>query len=181
MENKPPWSQSNTTLPFTRCLAGHSDFTPLIFNYPKRTGETSQSHQIGTAISYTTSMQNIAGDPQYILTNPAVEIIKSIPTDWDETVVLPMSKIGDLLGFARRKGNTWFVTLLNGDTVQPKKVTLKLSFLGSGTFKADVIKDDMSDMNAIIQDSFSVTSADSYTIQMRGGGGWVGRFIGTTK
>jgi Glycosyl-hydrolase 97 N-terminal/Glycoside hydrolase 97/Glycosyl-hydrolase 97 C-terminal, oligomerisation len=178
MENQPPWSPCNTTLPFTRCLAGHSDFTPLIFNYPKRTGETSQTHQIGTAISYTTSFQNLAGDPRYILANPAVDIIKSIPTDWDETVVLPMSKIGDLLGFARRKDRTWFVTLLNGDPVQAKIVPLKLSFLGSGRYKAEVVKDDRDNMNAIIQESSTVTSSDFYTVEMRGGGGWVGRFTG---
>jgi alpha-glucosidase len=47
--------------------------------------------------------------PQHILENPAVELIKTIPTVWDETVVLPPSEIGVVAIFARRRGDSWFV------------------------------------------------------------------------
>ena len=39
-----------------------------------------------------------AAHPQSLLANPAVEMIKSIPSVWDETIVLPPSEIGDLAG-----------------------------------------------------------------------------------
>ena len=41
------WAQHNTTIPFTRLLAGHADYTPVIFG--ERRKETSWAHQIASA------------------------------------------------------------------------------------------------------------------------------------
>src|SRR5207248_618327 len=86
-------------------------------------------HQIGTVVSYTTSMQNLGADPQNILTNPAVDVIKSIPVDWDETIALPPSRIGSLVAFARRSGSEWFICVLNGDETEARRLDLPLTFL----------------------------------------------------
>ena len=53
-------------------------------------------------------------NPENILENPAVEMIKSIPSVWDETIVLPGSEIGKTVGFARRRGQEWYIGVLNG-------------------------------------------------------------------
>lgn len=49
-----------------------------------------------------------------MLDNPAVKLLKQIPATWDETVVLPSSRIGEVAAFARRSGKTWFLAVLNG-------------------------------------------------------------------
>jgi hypothetical protein len=54
--------------------------------------------------------------PQHILENPAAELIKTIPSVWDETIVLPVSEIGELAAFARRKNDVWFVGIMNALT-----------------------------------------------------------------
>ena len=54
--------------------------------------------------------------PQHILDNPAAELIKTIPSVWDETIVLPQSEIGEVAAFARRRGDVWFVGVMNGLT-----------------------------------------------------------------
>ena len=36
-------------------------------------------------------------------------MIKSIPSVWDETIVLPPSEIGEIAVFARRHGDRWFL------------------------------------------------------------------------
>jgi alpha-glucosidase len=177
MENKPPFAPGNTIFPFTRLIAGPADFTPLVLNLATRRGETSWAHQIGTVVSYTAPLQNLAGDPQTIVDNPASAFIKSIPTEWDETRVLPQSKIGDLLAFARRRGNAWFVTLLNGDVANGKKLALSLSFLGGGTWDAAIVKDDAAKADAVVQETSKVTSSGSFSVDLRAGGGWVGRFV----
>jgi alpha-glucosidase len=41
------WATHNTTLPFTRLLAGAADYTPVVFG--ERRKETSWAHQIATA------------------------------------------------------------------------------------------------------------------------------------
>ncbi|HXI62394.1 MAG TPA: glycoside hydrolase family 97 catalytic domain-containing protein, partial [Pyrinomonadaceae bacterium] len=85
-------SVHNTTLPFTRFLAGHADYTPVHFGERRR--ETSWAHQIASAIVFTSPLMIYGAHPQHILDNPAAELIKTIPSVWDETIVLPQSEIG---------------------------------------------------------------------------------------
>ena len=49
-----------------------------------------------------------------VLDNPAAGLIKTIPSVWDETIVLPSSEIGEVAAFARRRGEVWFVGIMNG-------------------------------------------------------------------
>ena len=94
------WSRHNATLPFTRFLAGHADYTPVHFGDRRR--ETSWAHQVATAAVMTSPLLVYAAHPRSILSNPAVDMIKSIPSVWDETIVLPPSEIGEIAVFARR-------------------------------------------------------------------------------
>src|ERR1043165_293822 len=101
----------NTTLPFTRFLAGHADYTPMIFSERRR--ETSLSHQIASAVVFTSPVLIYGAHPKNILENPAVEIIKSIPSVWDETRAQSVSEIGEIAAFARRRGNAWFLAVMH--------------------------------------------------------------------
>ena len=86
----PEWARHNTTLPFTRFLAGAADYTPVVFG--ERRKETSWAHQIATAVVFTSPLLVFGGHPQSLLDNPAVEMIKSLPSVWDETIVLPVER-----------------------------------------------------------------------------------------
>src|SRR6185295_10906450 len=112
-------------LPFTRFLAGHADYTPVHFGERRR--ETSWAHQIASAIVFTSPLMIYGAHPQHILDNPAVELIRTIPSVWDETVVLPPSEIGEVAVFARRSGHVWFVGVMNGLT--GKTIRVSLDFL----------------------------------------------------
>src|SRR5262249_34944522 len=83
----PEWSRHNTTLPFSRFLAGGADYTPVVFG--DRRKETSWAHQIATAAVFTSPLLVYGAHPQSLLDNPAVDIIKSLPSVWAETIVLP--------------------------------------------------------------------------------------------
>src|SRR5262245_29626880 len=102
----------NTTLPFTRYLAGPADYTPVHFG--ARRGDTTWAHQIATAAIFIEPLLTYAAHPKMLLTNPAVEMIKSIPVTWDETIALPGCEIGEVAAFARRRGDVWFLAVLNG-------------------------------------------------------------------
>jgi len=56
-----------------------------------------------------------AEHPEIILRHPAVEVIKKIPSVWDETIVLPCSAIGEISAFAKRNGDRWFLSIMNGE------------------------------------------------------------------
>ncbi len=165
-------STHNTTLPFTRFLAGHADYTPVHFGERRR--ETSWAHQIASAIVFTSPLMIYGAHPQHILENPASELIKTIPSIWDETIVLPPSEIGELAGFARRSGDIWFVGIMNGLTGRTLRVPLR--FLGSRRCRAMMVRDQMDQPAAVKVENVSVGRGDNLTISMRAGGGFVARF-----
>ena len=165
-------SKHNTTLPFTRFLAGHADYTPVHFGERRR--ETSWAHQIATAIVFTSPLMIYGAHPRHILDNPAAEVIKAIPSVWDETIVLAPSEIGELAVFARRSGDVWFLGVINGLT--GRTIRVPVGFLGRGKYQATLVRDQQDEPAAVKIENLSVSSKDRLTIRMRAGGGFVGRF-----
>ncbi len=164
----------NATLPFTRFLAGHGDYTPVTFNYWKM-GKTSSAHQLATAIVFTSPITHYADKPENFLANPktapALPVIKAIPTVWDETIVLPGSEIGELAAFARRSGKTWFIGVLNGG--DRKTIRLRLDFLPEGKYQAILLSDHPYDKTGLSRVDQTVSAGDELEINMRRGGGFV--------
>jgi hypothetical protein len=172
LENGTDWPGHNTTLPFTRYLAGHGDYTPLTF---RDIGKgTTLTHQVATMAAFTSPFLCVAADPQAILASPAKEMIQSIPAVWDETVILPQSKIGALAVMARRSGDTWYLCALNGTT--PTTVTIDASFLGKGNYHAAIMGDDQSSVDKAQFSDQTVTGKSKITITMPPGGGYLARF-----
>ncbi len=173
MENRPPWASSNTILPFTRYLAGHADYTPIHFG--DRLGEVSWAHHVASMIVFTSPFLCMGADPKSIVDNPCKEMIQSIPPVWDETIVLPQSKIGELVLFARRKGTDWFIAAMNG-TNEIKTVNVNLSFLKKSSYTCYVVADDKDKQaNAIISNK-TVTPGSGFSISLNAAGGFVARF-----
>ncbi|WP_315817130.1 glycoside hydrolase family 97 C-terminal domain-containing protein [Paraflavitalea speifideaquila] len=116
-------------LPFTRFICGHGDYTPGFFS---NKANTSYTHQLALLYLFNSPFQCIAENPVTLLNEPVYKpilpLLRTLPVTWDETIVLPGSKIGKLAAFARRKGKDWYVTAINGsDTVT--NFTLQPSFL----------------------------------------------------
>jgi len=173
LESRPAWAQTTTMIPFTRYLAGHADFTPIHFG--DRLGEVSWAHHVASMVVVTSPFLCVGADPVSIKNNPAGPMIKSIPPVWDETIVLPQSKIGDLVLYARRKGDTWFLAAMNG-VHQAKELSVNLSFLKKGQFKLFSINDDKSKQEGVIVEEKLVTAKTTVTIRLNAEGGFVGRF-----
>lgn len=165
-------AQHNVTLPFTRMLAGHADYSVMHFGERRR--ETSWPHQIASAVIITAPVLIYGAHPKNILENPAIDLIKSIPSVWDETIVLSVSEIGEIAAFARRNGDTWFLAIMNGPTARTMKIPL--SFLGRGQFQAMLVRDQLEDAAAVKIEKSKHVRADQLTIEMRAGGGFIGRF-----
>lgn len=160
-----------TTIPFTRLLAGPAEYTVLHFG--ERRKNTTWAHQIASAAIVSSPLLTYAAHPENILANPAVEIIKSIPSVWDETIVLPGSAIGELAAFARRKGNTWFVAVMNG--VGERSMKISLSFLGKGNYKALIAGDDAGNSASVKMQQATYKSSDTITLPLQSGGGYIMR------
>ena len=165
-------ARHQTILPFTRYLAGPADYTTMIFSERRR--NTSWAHQIATMAVFSSPLLTIAAHPDSILRNPAVEVIKGIPSVWDETIVLPASKIGELVAYARRTGTTWYLALMNGGTAQT--VSVPLFFLSEGVYRGELVRDDPKNSGAVKTETMDLRRNSELRIEMVDGGGFIGRF-----
>lgn len=167
----------DATLPFTRYLAGHADYTPVHFG--QRRSDTTWTHQIATAVVFTAPLLTYAAHPTNLLSNPAVDMIKSIPSVWDETIVLPPSEIGEVAVFARRNGARWFLAVVNGPV--EKTFDVKLNFLGNGNYKTMLVKDDLANPASVKIENTTLTRNNIIKIELSAGGGFIARFEPISK
>ncbi|MFD0714554.1 NPCBM/NEW2 domain-containing protein [Paenibacillus sp. GCM10027626] len=165
-------SSHHTTLPFTRLLAGHGDYTPISFS--GRLGKTSWSHQLATAITFTSPALFFGEHPEQMMKNPAIELIKSLPTVWDETIVLPGSEIGELSAFARRSGSTWYIAVMNG-LDKERSMEIDLSYLDSGSYQAAIYADNPNEQASYEKVDKAVSKNDTLKFNMRASGGYVAK------
>jgi alpha-glucosidase len=187
MEFRGPWAKHNTTIPFTRMVAGHIDYTVISFG--ERRSETSETHQLASALVLQSPLLIFSEHPQKLLDHEAVEYIKQVPSVWDETIVLPPSEIGEVAAFARRSGNKWFVSVMNGES--EKSVHIDLSFLGEGEYNAMMVQDKKPEMAMVSlvrsRKTFggqkgvniikaTATNKESLLVQLVAGGGFVAVF-----
>jgi len=160
-----------TILPFTRLLAGPAEYT--VVHFGDRRKNTTWAHQVASAAILSAPLLTYAANPDTLLASPAVEIIKSIPATWDETIVLPPSEIGELAVYARRKGDTWFLAIMNG--VGERKIKIPLSFL-KGNYKALIAKDDAGNSASITMQHPNYSTKDTIELNLVSGGGFIARF-----
>jgi len=164
--------QHDITVPFTRLLAGPADFTSVILN-PKELTSTKFTwpHEFAQSIVYLSPIIHFADQYQFYLDNPMFDLFQQVPTVWDETRVLSCTSMGDVAAFARRKGNTWWIGVMNGATEQ--EVKIPLDFLTKPT-KATLVYD--GDTNTSIdRKEQTVSKKDVLTIKLKPSGGFVAK------
>ena len=129
----PAWPYHNTVLPFTRWLAGPADYTPLNFRAFCPPSITASIYM------FTSPMLIFAADMEDMLNCPGRKFIEEVPVTWDETFVLPESEIGQLAALARRKGDVWYISVLNGE--KARQFSCSLDFLPKGKYTLEVAYD----------------------------------------
>ena len=166
-------ARHETILPFTRYIAGPTDYTTMHFG--ERRADTTWAHQIASLATFHSPILTIAAHPETVLKHPAVDVIKSIKPVWDETVVLPESRIGELSLFARRSGAMWILAVMASGPAREIKVPL--SFLPEGEYAATFVRDDEAKPDAVRIERGRARRSDTVTIKLGSGGGFVGRFV----
>jgi hypothetical protein len=163
----------NTTIPFTRFLAGFADYTPLSFRQDVIAG-TTLAHQVATLIVFTSPFMCLAVNPDSLLVSPVKNIVTNLPTTWDETRVLPPSEVGQLAMFARRKGTTWYLGVLNGPNTNT--LSIPLSFLGAGSYQTTVVADNPASVAKAYILNTNYTNSGTINVTLQSGGGLVAKF-----
>lgn len=158
-------------IPFTRLVIGPADFTPVIFDEKELRGYT-WSHELAQAVVYNSPLTHFADDYRNYLNNPAEDVLKDIPVVWDETLVLPCSEIGKAAAFAKRKGNEWWIGILNGK--EQTNLSFDLDFI-SGDVNALVLSDKDNVYNAFIREERTINKGERISIRLQPGGGYLMR------
>ncbi|MGC3957795.1 MAG: glycoside hydrolase family 97 N-terminal domain-containing protein [Verrucomicrobiota bacterium] len=139
-----PGPFSHSMPPFTRFLAGPADFTPLALQGGLR-GSRTIAFEVASVIAMPGPLITIAERSDIVAQSPFALLIKSIPSMWDETIVLEQSQIGQAVVMARRKGTDWYVAAMNLGTA--RNWNIPLNFLSPNvTYQADYLRDTSSNL-----------------------------------
>jgi alpha-glucosidase len=167
-------------------LAGPADYTPgaminatkadfkPIYNRPMSQGTRCQ--QLAMYVIYESPLQMLADSPSnYLKEQESLEFLSAVPTVWDETQVLD-ARVGEYILLARRHGRDWFVGAMTNWTARDLEVDL--SFLGNGSFQADVYRDGPNAHRVGVdyqREKLTVSGTMRMKIHLAPGGGWTAR------
>jgi len=141
-----PDANHNTTMPFTRFLAGPADYTICYYHQAGLKPsinpiKTTSAHQLALSVIFYSPLQFVFwyDKPSDYHGEPEVEFFEHLPTVWDTTKVL-LGEIGKYAAIARKRGNTWFVgAITNNDG---RRLSMPLDFLDPGkTYTATLYTD----------------------------------------
>ncbi|WPU94848.1 glycoside hydrolase family 97 protein [Mucilaginibacter sabulilitoris] len=171
----------NTTLPFTRMLAGPMDYTPGGFLNVKKEAfkkgnptevMNSRCAELAKFVIYESPFTVYCDAPEHILGQPGADFLNHIPTVWDDTKVLG-GYPGQYIIIAKRSGNDWYIGIMTNDT--ERKLQLKMDFLPSGKYTLSSWADVLSSPQSLTRSEKKVTASSVINIHLDTAGGWVAK------
>ena len=170
-------------LPFIRQVSGPMDYTQGAMKnvnskgyYPSYYEPMSQGtrcRQLALYMTLDSPFNMLCDTPSnYEREKECTEFISTIPTVWEETIVLD-GKMGDYIITARRKGDTWYIGGLTD--WEARDLEVDLSFLGEKTYNGKLFKDGVN-AERIGRDykteSIQAQKGDKIKIPLASGGGF---------
>ena len=124
-----PDANHNTTLPFTRFLAGPADYTICYYNTRVK---NTHAHQLALSVVFYSPLQFMFwyDQPSAYQGEPEIEFFDQVKTVWDDTKLID-GKVGEFVTVARRSGNEWFVGGITN--TEARKINVPTEFLEKGT------------------------------------------------
>jgi hypothetical protein len=167
---------------FTRMLAGPIDFTPGVFDITLPTKEnnrvsTTIAQQLALYVVIYSPVQMACDLPENYEGQPALQFIRDVGVDWDQTVVLN-GEVGDFVTIARKERETgnWFVGGITDEN--KRKISIDFDFLDEGVTYDAVIYKDAEDAHyktnptAITIENMEINKGTSLSIPVAEGGGF---------
>jgi len=174
--------QHTVTLPFSRALLGPMDFTPggFLNRAPKDFKITvpaqvmgTRAHQLAMPVVYPSPLTVLCDSPKNYRGQPGIEFMRSLPTVWDETVVLS-GEVGKSIAIGRRSGQRWYLAAMSGDAAVQLQVPLKFLGKGKWTLRAFADAPGSSDYQAVVESTLEVNSKTILPLSLAPGGGFAG-------
>ncbi len=167
-ENQPA-AANNPVQAFTRNVVGSMDYTPVSLDVG--TKEASVAHEVALPVVYESGWTHFADKPEAYQARPqALRFLNQVPAAWDDTrLVGGTPDTGTVM--ARRSGDRWFVGAISvGDA---RTVTAPLSFLGTGEWLVEVVRDNTAATRGdVLRSSQVVRSTSTLSVPVPRNGGF---------
>jgi alpha-glucosidase len=169
------------TLAFTRMLSGPFDYTPGIVSLTGKNGRpipSTLARQLANFVVIYSPVQMAADLPENYDKQPqALDFIRRVPVDWEETRVLG-GAVGEFAVFARQRrgGRDWYLGGVTDETA--RDYTIDFAFLPPrGRYRARIWRDGAGggvdgDRFALAVEERIVTAASHWPVHMAAGGGF---------
>jgi alpha-glucosidase len=162
-DNESDLVTNEVTIPFIRMVAGPMDYTQgamknanknnfaAIYTEPMSQG--TRCRQLAEYVIFESPFNMLCDSPSnYMKEEECTQFIASVPTTWDETIVLD-GKVGEYLVIARRKDFHWYVGAITN--WEERDIEIDLSMLPNFSAKSGHIFRDGINANRVAKDYVS--------------------------
>ena len=171
------------TIPFTRMLAGSTDYhlggfravqkNQFKAQYTRPLMLGTRCHMLAMYVVLENYLQMVCDYPAAYEGQAGFEFIRSIPTTWDETRVIN-AKVNEYITIARRKEKDWYIGTITDHTA--RQINISFDFLGEGNYTAEIYADapdTNKHPNHLTRQTKSISRKDHVIIAIASGGGMV--------
>jgi hypothetical protein len=164
---------------FTRNAVGPMDYTPTILTDVAATNPkiqphlTTNAHELALLVVFESGIQHVVDPASDLMAQPdfVKDYFRGLPTAWEETRVVAGAP-GDLAILARRHGDTWYLSGINGGKTA-RTITVPLAFLGA---PAEVLLiTDGATPHELAHRVFTAEPGDSIEVNLAARGGFAAR------
>ncbi len=162
-------AQQNTVLPFTRNVAGPTDYTPIALTIREFPRLNSAAHELATPMIYTSGVIHFADSKEVFdgLPEKVKSLVREMPATWDETQYI-VADPGEGIVLYRKQGDRSYIVGINGAVKElPLTIDLKKYSGDHASFK--LIKEGEDPLMEFSVETHQVSSNWSYTMAPRGG------------
>ena len=173
-------AEHDVMLAYTRGVLGPMDYLPGGFvnvspaqfevRWVLPMVQTTRAHNLSMFVVFNSPWTSLQDSPDMYRASPAdFDFIRAVPTSWDETRYI-IGNVGQYIVLAKRKGETWYLGAMNGESA--RKVSIPLSFLGRGSWNAELWLDG-GKPDATRRETRTLAASDALEVDLAATGGAV--------
>jgi len=162
-------SIQNTVLPFTRNVAGPTDYTPFALTIRKYPRLNTAVHELATAMIYTSGIIHFADSKEMYDSLPkgVKQLLKQMPATWDNTESI-LAEPGKAIVLHRRKDAKSYIIGING-TNEDLPVSIDLQKYAKNARTMTLISEGADPLMEFNVDSLSIQDNWEHTMVPKGG------------
>lgn len=162
-------AQQNTVLPFTRNVAGPTDYTPIALTIREFPRLTTAAHELATPMIYTSGVIHFADSKEVFdgLPEEVKSLLREMPATWDSTQYI-VADPGEAIVLYRKHGDRSYIVGINGSN-KKAPLTIDLTKYSGDHSSFKLIKEGDDPLMEFSVESQDVSSNWSFDLASRGG------------